>query len=400
MTITQPEARPRGWGNILILSAAQAMSQSGAAMVITVTALTGTYLAAQPALVTLPLALQFVGTTAGTVPAALLMGRFGRRIGFSLGQAIGALSALVATYAILQDDFWLFAASSLGIGVHNAFWQQLRFAAFETVDERHQARAVSYVMAGGIVAAIAGPWLAVQTREFFAPILFAGCYAALAALSLATIMALQGVRFAKPTPKADRNKGRPLAEIARQPSFITAALSAALGYGAMSLVMTSTPLAVVACGLGFDNAAFVIQWHVLAMYLPSFFTGNLINRFGVRRIIFVGVVLNAIAMAANLSGLELINFWFGLVAIGVGWNFMFIGGTTLLAESCKPEERPKVQALNEFLVFGTVTCASFLSGSLYSSFGWATVNGALILPIGLTLAALGVLALRRAVPNT
>ena len=327
-------------------------------------------------------------------PAALLMGRIGRRAGFSIGQAMGIVGSLIS-YAILEGNFWLFAAGAVFIGIHNAVWQQLRFAAIEAVDAPRRARAISYVLAGGIVAAVAGPWLAVHTRELFSPILFAGCYAAHAAVCLATILVLQGARIPKPPPKADRSRGRPLAVIARKPAFVTAAMSAALGYGAMSLVMTSTPLAIVGCGLGFENAAFIIQWHVLAMYVPSFFTGNLITRFGVKRIILTGVLLNGVAMTANLSGLTLVNFWVGLVALGVGWNFMYTGGTTLLGESCESEERPKVQALNEFLVAGTVTCASFLSGSLYSTFGWGVVNGALVLPIVLILAALTVLALRR-----
>ncbi len=395
MTATHTEVRPQGWLNVFILSLTQAMSSSGSAMVVTVTALTGTYLADNPALVTLPLALQFVGTTAATVPAALLMGRFGRRLGFSFGQAMGILGSLISTYAILEGDFWLFAAGAVFIGIHNAVWQQLRFAAIEAVDAPRRARAISYVLAGGIVAAVAGPWLAVHTRELFSPILFAGCYAAHAVVCLATILVLQGARIPKPPPRADRSQGRPLAVIARKPVFVTAAMSAALGYGAMSLVMTSTPLAIVGCGLGFENAAFIIQWHVLAMYVPSFFTGNLITRFGVTRIILAGVLLNGVAMAANLSGLSLVNFWVGLVALGVGWNFMYTGGTTLLGEACEPEERPKVQALNELLVAGTVTCASFLSGSLYSTFGWVVVNGAMVLPITLILVALAVLALRR-----
>ena len=395
MTAAHPEVRPHGWLNVIILSLTQAASSSGSAMVVTVTALTGTYLADNPALVTLPLALQFAGTTAATVPAALLMGRFGRRAGFSMGQFMGILGALISTYAILTDDFWLFAAGSIFIGIHNAVWQQLRFAAIEAVDAPRRARAISYVLAGGIAAAIAGPWLAVQTRELFAPVLFAGCYAAHAILCLATILVLQGVRLPKPGPMADRTKGRPLSVIARTPVFVTAAMAAALGYGAMSLVMTSTPLAIVGWGLGFENAAFIIQWHVLAMYVPSFFTGNLINRFGARRIILAGVLFYGVAMAANLSGLALVNFWVGLVSLGIGWNFMYTGGTSLLGESCEPEERPKVQALNEFLVAGTVTCASFLSGTLYAIFGWAVVNGAMVLPIVLTLGALAVLALRR-----
>ncbi len=400
MKTIPPEGGRRGWATIFVLSLTQALSQSGAVMVTTVTALTGLYLADNPALATLPMALQFVGTTVATIPAALSMGRFGRRIGYSAGQAIGAASAFVAVYSILHGQFWLFAAASLGIGVHNAFWQQLRFAATESVGARHRARAISYVLAGGIVAAVAGPWLAVQTRELLSPVLFAGSYAAVAGLGLTAILVLQLARFEKPVAKENRNKGRPLAAITRQPVFVVAVMSAALGNGSMILVMTSTPLAVIGQGFGFGDAAFIVQWHVLAMFAPSFITGHLINRFGVLRIICAGAVLSAVTMAANISGTGLENFWVGLVAIGIGWNFMFIGGTTLLAGTHRPEERARVQALNDFTVFGTVAAASFLSGSLYSAFGWITVNGALAIPIALILVAIGLLAVRRAATNT
>jgi len=388
--IVDPESNRRGWITIFVLSVTQALSQSGSTMVMTVTALTGAYLADGSAVATLPLALQFLAMMAATVPASVLMRRYGRRTGLSAGQAVGAVSALVAAYGILHGQFLLFAAGSMGIGIHNAFWQQLRFAATETVVERYHARAISYVLAGGIVAAVAGPWLAVQTRDLLSPVLFAGCYVALAGLNLAAILVLQGARFDRPAAREGGGNGRSLAAVSRQPAFMVAVGSAALGNGSMFLVMTVTPLAMVNCGLEFGDAAFVIQWHVLAMFVPSFFTGNLINRIGVYPVIAAGALLNLLAMSANISGVALENFWFGLVAIGTGWNFMFIGGTTLLAEICRPEERFKVQALNDFLVFGTVAASGFLSGSLYSALGWVAVNVALGMPL---LAFLAVIAL-------
>ena len=390
-----PERDTSGWATIFVLSVTQALSQSGSALGITVTALTGAYLADRQDLATVPLALQFLATTVAAVPAALLMGRFGRRAGFSAGQAIGATSALVAAYGVLHGQFWLFAAASMGIGVHDAFWRQLRFAATEAVDEQNQARAISYVLAGGLVAALAGPWLAVQTRDLFSPVLFAGCYVALAGLAAAAFLVLQGARFAAPAADLRRGKSRSLTTICRQPLFVIAVMSAAFGYGSMVLVMTSTPSAIVGCGLRFADAAFVVQWHVLAMFVPSFVSGNLINRFGVLRIICAGALLNLVGISANIVGVALENFWLGLVAVGVGWNFMFVGGTSLLAAICRHEERVKVQAFNDFLVSGAVAAAGLLSGVLYSTFGWVAVNGAVAVPMALMIAAIGQLMVRR-----
>ena len=309
----------------------------------TVTALTGASLTDDAAMATLPLALQFVGTMAATIPASLLMGRVGRRSGFSIGQTIGVVFALLSAYAVYQGYFWLFAVGSAGLGVHNAFWQYLRFAASEAVSRPKRARAISYVLAGGVVAAVAGPWLATHSRDLMNPVLFAGSYAVLAGLCAATILLLQTVRFRSPEFAESAPGGRPLMEIVLTPIFITAVLSSALGYGVMVLVMTATPLAMVGHGFHFSDAAFVIQWHVLGMFVPSFFTGKLIDRFGVTAIITVGVFLNLGAMILNLSGVTLENFWIALVLLGTGWNFMYIGGTTLLTESYRPEERAKVQ---------------------------------------------------------
>ena len=383
--------------SVLILSASQALSMTGSTLVLTVTALTGESLTDDAAMATLPLALQFVGTMAATIPASLLMGRVGRCQGFSIGQAIGCVFALISAYAICQGDFWLFAVGSAGLGVHNAFWQYLRFAASEAVSPPKLARAISYVLAGGVVAAVAGPWLATHSRDLLTPVLFAGSYAVLAGLCAATILLLQTARFRSPEHVESKHGGRPLMEIVRTPIFITAVLSSAFGYGVMILVMTATPLAMVGHGFHFSDAAFVIQWHVLGMFVPSFFTGKLIDRFGVTAIITVGVFLNLGAMILNLSGVTLENFWIALVLLGTGWNFMYIGGTTLLTECYRPEERAKVQALNDFLVFATVSVASFSSGALYSAFDWNTVNWAMVVPMVVALLSVARLKRLRAV---
>lgn len=375
--------------NVFILSSGQALALSGATLVMAVSALAGTVLAPKPWMATLPLALQFVATMFATIPASLLMGRIGRRPGFMVGQGIGMIGALLAGYALLQGWFWGFAAGSILMGVHNAFWQYFRFAAADVAEESFRPRAISYVMAGGLVAAILGPELAKATRTLLDPVPFAGSYMAVAALCLISVVLLSFLRIPPPPSKAQGPvaSGRPLAEIARQPRFIVAVLAAMIGYGVMNLVMVATPLAMAACSFEFSDAAFVIQWHVVGMFLPSFFTGNLIKRFGVLRIILAGALLNAAAMATNLSGQDLHHFWGGLVLLGVGWNFMFIGGTTLLTETYRPEERSKAQACNDFLVFTTVAASSFLSGAVQDAAGWDAINAAMSIPVLLAFAA-------------
>ena len=386
----------REWTTILILSIAQALSMTGTTLVMTVTALTGASLTDEIAMATLPLALQFVGTMAGTIPASLLMDRVGRRLGFSIGQALGIIFALISAYAVYDDNFWLFAIGSAGLGIHNAFWQYLRFAASEVVSLPKRARAISYVLAGGVLAAVAAPWLATHSRDLLPSALFTGSYAVLAGLCAVTILLLQTARFQTPEHTESAGGGRRLLEIVMTPVFMTAVVSSALGYGVMILVMTSTPLAMLGHGFQFSDAAFVIQWHVLGMFIPSFFTGKLIDRFGVTTMITVGVLLNFGGMVFNLSGVTLENFWIALVLMGAGWNFMFVGGTTLLTKSYRPEERAKVQALNDFLVFTTVAVFSFSSGALYSAFDWKMVNWAMAVPMALALLSVANLKWRQA----
>jgi len=378
----------RGWCTVALLSVSQALSQSGNTMVMTVTALTGAYLTDAPAMATVPLTLQFLASMTAAAPASLLMERLGRRAGLAAGQAVGLVSALTAALGVLQGSFWLFAAGSMGIGAHNAVWQFLRYAATEAVGIEKRARAVSYVVMGGVAAALIGPWLATHSREMFAPVMFAGCYVVLSGVCALNMLLLQMTQFDVRRAGAPAGNGRPLSAIVGQPTFMTAAMSAAIGYGVMILVMTATPLAMVGCGYAFTDAAFVIQWHVLGMFGPSFFTGRLIDRFGAERIIGAGVLLIMAAMGANLSGLGLKNFWVGLVCLGLGWNFTYIGGTTLLTHIYRAEERAKVLALTEFLVFATVTAASLSSGVVFSTFGWHTVNAVAALPLLLIVGVL------------
>ena len=395
---TMTKAPQREWTTVLILSISQALSQTGSTLVMTVTALTGASLTDDAAMATLPLALQFVGTMSGTIPASLLMARVGRRLGFSIGQTLGIIFALISAYAVYDGNFWLFVFGSAGLGMHNSFWQYLRFAASEVVSPPRRARAISYVLTGGVVAAGAGPWLATHSRDLLPSVLFAGSYAVLAGLCAVTILLLQTARFRSPEHTKTVAGGRPLIEIVMTPVFMTAVLSSAFGYGVMILVMTSTPLAMVGHGFHFSDAAFVIQWHVLGMFVPSFFTGKLIDRFGVTTIIAVGALLNLGTMILNLSGVTLEHFWIALALLGTGWNFMFIGGTKLLTESYRPEERAKVQALNDFLVFTTVAVFSFSSGALYSAYDWKTVNLAISVPMVLALLSVAKLKWRQAVP--
>lgn len=388
-------APPHMRRNVMLLAACQALSQTGAVITITVSALTGHMLAENKALATMPFSFTFVMMMVATVPASLLMGRLGRRAGFTIGQCIGILGSAVATFAILDNDFVLFTIGSGLIGVHAAFWQYMRFAAADVASVDFKSRAISYVMAGGVVAAIVGPELAKASRPLFEPIMFAGTYAMIGVLSAVSIVLLNLLRVPSHAVRLAGMAGRRLTEIVRTPAFLVAVLSAMIGYGSMNLVMTATPLAMHAAHFGFADSAFVIEWHVLGMFVPGFFTGDLIRRFGVLRIIVLGCVLMMAAMVTNLAGQGFLNFLTGLVMLGMGWNFMFVGGTTLLTEVHAPSEKAKVQALNDFLVFATVGSASFSSGALQHSLGWQAVNLAIALPVLIAFGAVVALIVAR-----
>ncbi len=363
---------------VLLLSLCQALQMTGATMVAATGSIVGSVLAPDRALSTLPIAVQMTGMMIATVPAALLMARIGRRPGFWIGTALGATGAAIAAVAVFRADFVLFCLGTFLLGTYNGAAKQYRFAAAEMATEAFRSKAISLVLAGGVVSAILGPETAKWTSTLFGPVLFAGCYATIVVLCTAAAALLCFVRLPKPPPPVMRRSGRPLAEIAMQPTFIAAAAAGMVGYGVMSLVMTATPIAMLDCGHVFADAAFVIQWHALGMYAPSFVTGHLIARFGLTRILSTGVALLLACCAINLAGNGTVNFWAANCLLGVGWNFLFIGATTLLTRAYAPEERGKAQALNDFLIFGTVAVSSFASGALLSGVGWDMVQVAML----------------------
>ena len=383
-----PPGRDPSQRNVVVLALCLALAMTGASLVMTVSALAGQMLAADKRLATVPLALQFAVTMLATYPASILMRRIGRRAGFTIGQCFGLAAALIATLGIWHGSFVVFAAGGSLFGVHMAFWQYYRFAAADTASPEFRSRAISLVLSGGVLAAICGPELAKATRGLLDPVMFAGSYAAIMALCLAAIALLQFIDIPLPPPAERRNSGRPLKVIARQPVFLVAVLAAMVGYSVMSLVMTATPLAMQGHHHAFEDAAFVIQWHVLGMFAPSFFTGHLIRRFGALNIMLAGAVMNAACVVVNLSGVEMVQFWSALVLLGVGWNFMFVGATTLLTETHTVQEKARVQGLNDVLVFSSVTVASFSSGALQSAFGWQAVNLAMVGPLAVALTAM------------
>jgi len=360
--------------NAIVLAAANAVSGSLGPIAVTVGGLVGAYLLAEDkSLATLPITAMNLGTAAGAMPAAELMRRIGRRLGFIGGAGIACLACLVAAGAIVLGSFWLFTAGLFGIGFANSFTQQFRFAAADSGSAALRARAVSWVLTGGIVSAILGPQTVIFASDLLAPIPFAGAFVAAAGLTIVSgiiLAQLGGTARLASAGETHTSAGRPLAVIARQPRFVVALFCAISSFGLMSMVMTAAPLAMVGCGLSEDNAALGIQWHVIGMYAPSFFTGALIARYGKELIIAIGLALLTACAVAAIEGIDLLNFWSALTLLGIGWNFTFIGGTTMLTETYRPEERTRVQGFNDMLVFGTASLGSFLAGSLFATIGW------------------------------
>ncbi len=370
---------------VAVLVVCQALAMTCSAMVITTTALVGRMLAPDPALATLPLALQFLALMGATRPAAWAMGRWGRRAGFSAGAATGVVGGALATLAVLFQTFVLFAIGAGLIGVFLAHAMHYRFAAADTVPPGRQSTAISWVMAGGVLAAVAGPQLANWARDLFAPFDFAGAYAVLTALCAFQLVVLQIVRLPAPGARAPRSRA---AVPGRRPAgFVAAVIVGMVGYGAMNLVMAVTPPAMADCGLDFNRAAFVIQWHIFAMYAPAFVTGHLIQRFGLSSVILAGIALMLGAAGINASGVGLGNFAVGLVLLGVGWNFMFVGATTWLTRLQTAQNSARRQGLNDVFVFGTVAATSLSSGWLLETVGWAALNLAILPALAIALIA-------------
>ena len=359
--------------NVIQLALAQALMMSVNTLLLTASSIIGFELADNKALATLPLAIQFFATMLTTIPASLMMNRLGRRKGFIFSSIIGFIGSFTALYAVTQGSFEVFCLATLMFGIYTGFGNYFRFVATEVAPPGHSNTAISYVLAGGVLAAFIGPNLANYSKDTF-DIAYLGSFIAVFILYSLNLVNILWMDLPKPVNRALNDYARSLKEIARQPYFIVALLSAAIGFSMMSLLMTATPLSMKHHNLPFSDVAFVIQWHVLGMFAPSFFTGHLINRFGVERIIFIGGLLILGCIGTNLMGTTLWHFWLALFLLGLGWNFMFIGGTTMLTKTYNEAEKAKTQALNDFTVFTAVTFASLGAGVLQHQLGWFMVN--------------------------
>src|SRR3954447_13013435 len=382
---TSGDARARS--NVVRLAAAQALTGANSAVIFATGSIIGATLAPDISLATLPLSMYVVGLAAGTLPTGAISRAYGRRTAFMIGTGCGVLTGVLGAYAILHASFWLFCGATFLGGLYGAVSQSYRFAAADGASPGFRPKAVSWVMAGGVFAGVLGPQLVQWTMDIWPPYLFAFSFVVQALVALIAMAVLSGVDAPKPAP-ADLHGGRPLFEIARQPRFIAAAMCGVIAYPMMNLVMTSAPLAMQMCGLSVSDSNFGIQWHIVAMYGPSFFTGALIARFGAPVIVGIGLLLEAGAAAIGLSGVTAMHFWATLFVLGVGWNFSFVGASALVLETHRPQERNKVQAFNDFLVFGTMALGSFSSGQLLAHYGWSAVNMVVFPPVLLGLAVL------------
>ncbi|HEY3599808.1 MAG TPA: MFS transporter [Paraburkholderia sp.] len=385
---------PHGRRAARVLAVCQALYTSSVSIDLTLTGLVGYTLAADKALATLPFSLITVAAALTTVFASFLMARVGRRAGFMLGAGIGAAGGAISVWAIFHQSFWAFCAGTATVGVFQAFAQYYRLAAADAVAVPAKSRVISTVLAGGVVAAVLGPALATWSKDWLAPVAFAGSYALVTLLGLVSL-AMLATLYRDAAPHADAalalEPARPLAKIVRQPIFVAALANNALGYAVMMFVMTATPLAALACGHTIGDGARIIEWHLVGMFAPSFFSAQLIQRFGVLRVIGAGIVLSALCGVVALRATDLPHFYAALACLGVGWNLMFVGGTTLLTQSYRPAERAKTQATSEFTTFACSALGSLFAGQMLAHFGWAAINAA-IFPF-LALAAVATMGL-------
>ena len=369
--------------NLWLLAVCQGLFLTNNVTFIAINGLVGLALAPYGWMATVPVMGYVVGGALSTGIVARTQTAFGRKASFQMGLAVALGSALLCAYAAFSRDFWLLCAATVIAGYYNANAQLYRFAAAELALPPAREKAISLVMAGGLLGAVLGPNLASATREMFA-VPFAGAYIALAFVALVSMGLLALIDFPPPLPKGAKAGGRPLSEIMKQPVFIVAAAAGALGYGVMNLLMASTPIAMQNCGLPFSDAALVLEWHVIGMFAPGFFTGHLIRRFGALPIMGVGVVLNAACIVIALAGVDLHNFLLALFLLGVGWNFLFTGSTTLSLSAYTAEEKDRAQGALNFFVFATLAVTSFASGVLVTTQGWNLLNYGSLVPVALT----------------
>jgi MFS family permease len=380
--------------NVARLTIAQALAGANSTVVYATGAIVGNALAPDRVLATLPISIFVLGMAASSLPAGAVAQRRGRRAAFLLGTGCGVLVGVLAALAVVLASFWLFCLSMFFGGAYAAVVLSFRFAAADCVPPERRARALSFVMAGGVFAGVIGPQLVTYTMNLWPPYAFAATFLAQAAVAVLSALVLLGVRLPMPAA-AEAKGGRPLAIIARQPLFVTAVICAAVSYLLMNFIMTAAPLAMQLCGLPQTSSDLGIQWHVIAMYAPSFYTGRLIARFGARRVSILGLVLTALSAVVGLRGVDVAHFWLTLILLGMGWNFGFVGASALVLDCYRPEERARVQSLNDFIVFGTITVGSFLSGGLLTAFGWNAVLWSSLVPLALSLVVLMVSTVAR-----
>jgi MFS family permease len=381
--------------NVWLLSLCQALLMTGNILLVSVIGLIGQEIAPSQGMITLPVALQFLGLMCATIPASLIMGKLGRKLGFSIGNIVGIIGASLATYALYQQNFLLFCSATFLLGIGIGFGTLYRFAAIEVCDVSVRHRAISISMAGGVLAAVLGPNLAVLSQAWSSSGLYVGAFATLIGLNVLALVILQTIGFPAKDQTAHEPKSEPIKTIIAQPNFLIAVFAAMVAYAVMNILMVATPLAMIGCGFNFTKAAGVIEWHVLGMFVPAFFTGRLIEFFGARRMILVGGLLFVVCIAINIHGQSIWHFRLALVALGVGWNFMFISATSLFSQSYQPHNKPKAQAFNEFMVFSCVTITALLSGWLESTVGWKNLN-IIVLPFVVSVILVFVINLSRA----
>ena len=388
----------RARANVLRLAAAQALAGANASVIFATGAIIGSTLAPDPSYATVPISMFVVGMAAGALPTGWVARHHGRRAAFLAGTGCGMAAGLLAALAVVLGSFPLYCLATLLGGLYAVVVQSFRFAAADGASPAFRPRALSWVMAGGVFAGVLGPQLVTWTMDLWQPYLFAASYLAQAGVALVAAAVLAGVDLPRPLA-AERSAGRPLWQIVRQPRFVSAAVCGVVSYTLMNLVMTTAPLAMRMCGLPLSTSNFVIQWHIVAMYGPSFFTGALIARFGADRVVAAGLFITLAAAATGLAGLTAAHFTAGLVLLGLGWNFGFVGASAMVLETHRPEERTRVQAFNDFVVFGTMVAGSFASGQLLNLFGWSAVNWVVLPPVAVAFAALLLSGLLRPRPS-
>ena len=380
--------------HLWLLTLCQGLFLTNNVTFIAINGLVGLSMAPLGWMATLPVMAYVVGGALSTGLVAKTQARFGRKASFQLGLLVVLLACLLCAYAAVTQNFWLLCSATLVAGYYNANANLYRFAAAELAAPAWREKAVSLVLAGGLIGAVIGPNLAQQTRTLMS-VPFAGAYITLSLVAMLAMALLAFIDFPPMTTKESANAGRPLSQIMKQPTFIIAALTSALGYGIMNLLMAATPLAMQQHNFAFSDAALVLQWHVIGMFAPGFFTGHLIKRFGTLAIMSLGLLLNTLCIAIALTGIELQQFLVALFLLGVGWNFLFTGSTTLSLQTYRPEEKDKVQGALNFFVFATLALSSFSSGVLVTTSGWRLLNFGSLLPLALIALALLWLAIRQ-----